>query len=666
MLTDSKGNIHLGRSPSNLKKYGEKGALLVGRTLHDATPVFSDSLSPHVMFLVGTRGTGKSYTLGVVAEELAKNNKNVATVIVDPIGVFWSMKLPNAQEKEIEMLKEWGLSPYGFDNVVSLVPAGAEGKVPKETYDETFSLKPSELTVDDWCLTFGLERFSPAGLLLERAITKAGEKYTLSELASVIANDKELSSKDKGFSKQTRRGMISRLDAANEWGVLSKKGTPIERICYPGRVTVLDVSFLEESVAALVVGIFARKILEARKIAVRAEAAGHDESRIPPTWLMIDEAHTLVPTIGSTAASEALIEYVKQGRRPGCSLVIATQQPSAINSKLLSQIDLMMVHKLVFQDDIKSVFKRMPSSMDETLKDVNVIRTLPLGAVVVGDKEEENPAFMMRVRPRQSQHEGRSMLAVKAHVPVQVEELEDELEEKPNEPVTETKPGDLFAVAPEIDFTSAKEKAERMLHRKLGLFRSEHIIGRRLVYYPLYSVLVDYPSLRKSRLCYVDGILGELFARERTRGVIELKELDPIELRVSLNADGTVEQIRKKVRLDEKTTKRMLNRLVKHGYVSLEGEKYVSKNYALPEFDRLVFPSLSPEFIEKNGTVLSPEIDEKEIESIFSLFGKAKLKSKELTYYPYWAIRTDKRVLAIDAVTGEPDPDAATVLSTRI
>ena len=76
------------------------------------------------------------------------------------------------------------------------------------------------------------------------------------------------------------------------------------------------------------------------------------ELNIPPTWLFIDEAHTLIPSGNEmTAATAGLIEYVKQGRRPGLSLVFATQQPSAINTKVLSQLDVIMTHKLIFDDD---------------------------------------------------------------------------------------------------------------------------------------------------------------------------------------------------------------------------------------------------------------------------------------------------------------------------
>jgi hypothetical protein len=175
---------------------------------------------------------------------------------------------------------------------------------------------------------------------------------------------------------------------------------------------------LEDNVSALVIGILARRILAARKISTRKEAVGRMkeetldqllEEDVPPTWLFIDEAHTLIPSGNvKTPASSALVEYVKQGRQPGCSLVFATQQPSAIDTKVLSQLDVIISHKLVFDDDIKAVYKRTPTIIPKRYKSSNFIKTLPVGVALTGDRREETSrAFIMRIRPRMSQHEGR-------------------------------------------------------------------------------------------------------------------------------------------------------------------------------------------------------------------------------------------------------------------
>ncbi|MFA7133269.1 MAG: hypothetical protein WC108_08235, partial [Bacteroidales bacterium] len=90
------------------------------------------------------------------------------------------------------------------------------------------------------------------------------------------------------------------------------------------------------------------------------------------------------------------------------SMVLATQQPSAINSKVLSQVDIFLSHKLVFNDDIHAVQKRMPAIIPEAYKDPNFIKTLPVGVALTGDRGEETKrAFILKIKPRLSQHEGR-------------------------------------------------------------------------------------------------------------------------------------------------------------------------------------------------------------------------------------------------------------------
>ncbi len=430
------GNVFIGRKSSVFKNYGSDAALLIGRVGEDARKdanVFLDALNPHVVFVCGARGSGKSYVLGVIAEELAKKNKNVGIIVIDPIGVFWSMRFPNREERELELLGNWGLEPEGLENLTVFVPEGVKKDVPKETYDNTFAMPPSLLTADDWCLTFGIERFSPSGLLLEKSLQKTKEgyktkdekfvkgkagKYSLEDIIQCLETDSEISSSDRGYKPDSIRALVSRFDAAKSWGIFSAIGTPLGELSREGQLSIIDTSFLDDNVSALVIGILSRRILAARKKSTRREASQRFkevdidemlESEIPPTWLFIDEAHTLIPGGNiKTPASTALIEYVKQGRQPGCSLVFATQQPSAIDSKVLSQLDIIMSHKLVFDDDIKAVFKRTPTIVPHSYKAASFIKTLPIGTALTGDRREETSrAFVMKIRPRMSQHEGR-------------------------------------------------------------------------------------------------------------------------------------------------------------------------------------------------------------------------------------------------------------------
>ncbi len=451
------GNAFIGRKKSVFEKHKEKAGLFIGKVSEETEEnksILLDSLNPHVVFVCGARGSGKSYVLGVLAEELALKNKDVGMVVIDPIGVFWSMRFPNKEINEVAKLSEWDLMPQGLEGMKVFIPEGIKSEVPKSTYDATFSIQPSLLTAEDWCLTFGMERFGPSGLLLSKVLKKLEHgfkaegkyikakklNYSLNDLIYCLEKDEELNSRDRGYKQDSIRALVSRLEAAKSWGIFSEKGTPLGELSREGQLTILDTSFLEDDVTALIIGIIARRLLAARKISTRKEAAKkfkHNldemlEMDIPPTWLFIDEAHTLIPSGNvRTPATAALVEYVKQGRRPGCSLVFATQQPSAIDTKVLSQLDILISHKLVFDDDIKAIFKRIPSVVPLRFKKSSFIRTLSVGTALVADRREETSrAFIMNIRPRMSQHEGRDAETSEAKEDVsenQVKELATEM-----------------------------------------------------------------------------------------------------------------------------------------------------------------------------------------------------------------------------------------------
>jgi uncharacterized protein len=449
---------YIGRKKSVLKQYGSKSSAFLGRIVEsdlEHKNIRLDGLNPHVVFIDGSRGSGKSYGLGVIAEELAVNNTFIGQIVVDPVGVFWSMKFPNQEKKEIEILKEWGLEPKGLDNLKVFVPFGMANKISKDTYDETFSMFPSMLEAEDWCLTFGIERFNPTGLLLEKTLSfvkdgyiagdpkedselkeilPKGNQFTLDDIIYCLHNNTEFKSSQKGYKPDSIRALVSRFEASKSWGIFSDHGTPLTKLSREGQLTVLDTSFLDDNITALVIGILARRILAARKLVTRQDAIKKFDTKeenpdllleieIPPTWLYIDEAHTLIPSGNTmTPATAAIIEYVKQGRRPGCSLVFATQQPSAINSKVLSQVDVFISHKLVFNDDIKAIHNRMPAIIPEEYKKPNFIKTLPVGVALVGDRREESSrAFILKIKPRASQHEGRDAETIRL-----IEELSEE------------------------------------------------------------------------------------------------------------------------------------------------------------------------------------------------------------------------------------------------
>src|SRR5210317_307950 len=103
-------DIIIGRNKEDLKKFGTKGTIFVGKqyvtmgqTTSLSNDIYLDVAGAHVTFICGKRGGGKSYTMGAIAEgfhlleEAIKQNLSI--ILLDTMGIYWTMKYPNHHEK---------------------------------------------------------------------------------------------------------------------------------------------------------------------------------------------------------------------------------------------------------------------------------------------------------------------------------------------------------------------------------------------------------------------------------------------------------------------------------------------------------------------------------------------------------------------------------------
>ncbi len=441
LLDERNGQLILGRSSTAHKRWGKRGTLEIGAVGEHqdkgedffGRKVLMDAAFPHITFICGKRGSGKSYTLGLFAEELVRSQIGVGIVLVDPIGIFWSMKQANESRSEIEMLSRWGLSPHEFPEARVFATEGSvkEGRTPA---DFAFSIAVGEMTAEDWCEVYDVNRFKTQGLLIGTAIDKVrggyqslregrivnvpgrGNRYSIGDIVECIQSSLNLTSKSSGFTPQTRRSIIARFNASAGWGIFSVEGTHLRDIISPNRISILDVSDprLGDAKRSLIAGILARKILSGRIYSARMEDRENydemDPKLIPVTWLLIDEAHIILPHNRQTPATDALIEYAKQGRRPGCALVLATQRPAATNDDILSQVDMLIGHNLALEDDMTALRRRVPAKLPPEFANSDFIRAIPVGTAIIADQRTQQRSFLLRLRPRMSHHSGSSAM----------------------------------------------------------------------------------------------------------------------------------------------------------------------------------------------------------------------------------------------------------------
>lgn len=387
--------------------------LLLGKDIQSEQPVYLTAEGARAVLVCGKRGSGKSYTVGVLVEELlAAGEQNIIPIIVDPMGVYHTMVQPNTAQQE--ELFRWGLSTRSYQ-VRLLIPGQ-----PHALYDNDvlqilkerdvrlipLRLNASDLTPDGWCDLFDADINKPMGIVLFRAVQqlhKKGSAFTIQDIIKGIERD----GKAPDTSKEA---LLNRLEAAQSWQLFAENDyTPIHELFQPGVVNVLDLSRLEPGPRGrrnLAVSVIARNLFRARSDARLREEFGL-ATPMPRVWMLLDEAHQFVPAGSNTLSKEQLIRWAKEGRQPGLSLAVASQQPSAIDPEVLSQCDMILSHKLTSRSDVGALNALSQDYMGSELRTFikNLKRT---GEAVLVDDELE-AVYMLRIRPRRSQHGGGSL-----------------------------------------------------------------------------------------------------------------------------------------------------------------------------------------------------------------------------------------------------------------
>ncbi len=428
-------DIVIGRNEKDRGKYGKEGTIFLGKhyvkmgqTTSLSNEIFMDVTRSHVVFVCGKRGSGKSYTMGVIAEGMSNLPEeikgNISVVMLDTMGIYWTMKYAN--DKEAGLLKEWGLEGMGLD-VKIYTPAGYYKKYKEEGVptDFPFSIKPSELDPSDWCMTFNIDVTSPEGVMIERMINELKEKsddYSVEDIISTIE-------KDERSKQETKDAIENRFLDSMRWGIFSKEGTPLNDLVKGGQVTVLDVSCYAttpgtQGLRALVIGLVSEKLFVQRMIARKNEelksiketthfmgGQAGGKQKEPLVWLVIDEAHEFLPNEGETVATHPLVIILREGRQPGISLILASQQPGRIHTDVMTQSDIVIAHRITARVDIEALGQLMQSYMREGLdKQLNVLPRLKGSAIVFDDTNER--MYSMRVRPRFTWHGGEAPSAM--------------------------------------------------------------------------------------------------------------------------------------------------------------------------------------------------------------------------------------------------------------
>ena len=238
-------------------------------------------------------------------------------------------------------------------------------------------------------------------------------------------------SKDTKSTPETKIQAESLFQAAESWGIFAKEGgTEIKDLITAGITSILDTSVYSSigsfNVRALVISLVCRKIFTSRVDARKKEEISsiqHGQDYLsykntrddPLVWIFVDECHEFLPRIGKTPATDALIQLLREGRQPGISLVMATQQPGQIHMDAMTQSDIVIAHRVTARPDIEALNEIMQTYLLENIKQaIDDLPSLKGSAIVLDDNSER--IYPIRVRPRYTWHGGEAPSAVKTEI----------------------------------------------------------------------------------------------------------------------------------------------------------------------------------------------------------------------------------------------------------
>ena len=417
--------------------------MLLGR-LSEAGPqkeIWLDVDKEHVVAVLGKRGSGKTHTLGVLVEglgfddptrRLSNDSTDRAVLVFDTLNLFqWiGVPLSSARGPELEIQRRKAQSWKLPD--VNMCPqlwhlSGSHGA---SHGSQPFQVSVADMSPQDWGLLMDVDIVAePMGQLINATcdkVTRTGwhkagrrigprSNYSIADLVECISDDKELAN---DFAPDTRRAVRQRLNSYERTGLFSTAGTPLADLLKPGKVSVVLLAHVGEDLRTLVVFLLIRKLLEQRSADSEATknaliTGGTLEGPIvPKTWVIIDEAQNIIPERTASSANRELTRFVREGRNFGLSMGISTQQPRAIDNRVMAQVDVLIAHTLTVSQDTQYVMSNLKASpptgiqlASKSLGMSEALRELDVGQCLVSSVDAPR-SYFVEMRPRVTPHGG--------------------------------------------------------------------------------------------------------------------------------------------------------------------------------------------------------------------------------------------------------------------
>ncbi len=364
----------------------EKGDAFIGLLEDHDVEVRLDvnSLVQKHCCILAKTGSGKSYSAGVIIEELLE--KNVPLIIIDPHGEYGAMKHSNDSAEELEAMKRYGIEPHGYEEKIKIyVPPGSPFM---DSADGILTLDGRNLSAGELIKLLGMENSPAQSSILYQGVKSAKKRgdYTISDIIEEV----------EYIKSNTKWSVIGSLEQLEESGLFSSTPTPVEDLLQEGKASVIDMRGVNPEIQDLIVSRICREIFELRKV-----------NQVPPGMIVVEEAHNFCPERGyGKASSTAVLRTIaSEGRKFGLGLMIISQRPARVDKNVISQCNTQIILRVTNPNDLQAIKKGVEGLTGEMVEE---IRRLPPGTALIVSTDIERP-IIVDVRIRKSKHGGSSV-----------------------------------------------------------------------------------------------------------------------------------------------------------------------------------------------------------------------------------------------------------------
>ncbi len=386
-------------SPKKFKEHGSAhiGSLLT-RKAGEVPVVLSvkDVVSTHLAILAST-GSGKSYTAGVLVEELMQPHNGAAILIVDPHGEYHTMQ---SIQGDAQFHAE-GYRP----EVKIFTPDKIKVRFSTLTEADVKYLLPEGTS--DKMAHFLSQAFTS---LRERLKTenRADYAYAYHDLRDEVNAQKfgSENQKDSGGNVSSIDGLLWRMDSRfgkSDSIFTASEHIELNELFKPGRCTILQLSDIEQHEQQVIVGALLRRVNKARVSIVRGETPKERGDFVNyPVFALLEEAHRFAPAGASVVSTNILKQILSEGRKFGVGIGLITQRPGKLDQDVLSQCMTQIIMRIVNPIDQQTVAQSVEGAGRAMLAE---LPALTKGQAVISGVGVNTPV-MCRIRPRLTQHGG--------------------------------------------------------------------------------------------------------------------------------------------------------------------------------------------------------------------------------------------------------------------